>query len=366
MKFVFAGGGTGGHLTPGTSVAEELVARDSSHEVIFVTGSRGVEKALLSSRPFRRRRIDGAPLVGGITGLGRFALKTAGALWKSMALLREARPAVVAGLGGYGSFGPVAGAALAGVPRVLLEQNSVPGRANRVLSIVADRVFVQFECSRKYFARASRVLVLGNPVRRDILKAERGRSPAPPGIVPGGFTLAVLGGSQGCRALNEAFLKIATPLSHRLPGLQIVHQTGPHLEAELREAYQQAGLRAWVADFIEDMGRVYAWADLVVSRAGATTIAELAARGLAAVLVPLPGATDNHQYYNARALEETGACRIVCERPGFEADLEEAVVALALDEDGRRDLMRAARRFARPDAARSVADEILSLARERA
>jgi len=363
MRFVFAGGGTGGHLAPGASVAADLVARDPAHEVVFVTGGRRVEERLLRQHSFRRFRIDAVPFPGRPRDLIQFLLGTTRAVRKSLALLKRVRPAVVVGLGGYGSFGPVTTAALTGTPCAILEQNSVPGRANRVLSLVADRAFVQFASSRKRFARPHHCRVVGNPVRAEILAAARADSSPPDGLSAGAFTLLVLGGSQGCRAINEALVKIAAQLVHRCGRLQVIHQSGPYVQRELAEAYAAAGAAAWVCEFIEDMGRVYAWADLVVGRAGATTIAELAVRGLPAALVPLPGAMDNHQFHNAYALETAGACRIVEQRPGFETELAEAVCALALDSAARDRMARAMKSFGRPDAARLVADGIMELAR---
>jgi len=340
---IVAGGGTGGHLFPGLAVAEATAASDA---VLFVGSSSGIEARVI---PRSRFPFVALPVRGvrgrGLRGLVDLATLLPGALLRAWRTLGEFGAQVVVGVGGYASFPVVTAAWLRGIPSVLLEQNARPGMANRVLGHLARRVCTAFEQAGSFFPRG-KVVVTGNPVRT-----------LAPGASPrraAGFTLLVFGGSQGARSINAAVTAAAADLQAAIPGLRIIHQTGVGSAETARERYAALGVAAEVHEFIEDMGRVYGEADLVVCRSGATTIAELTALGKAAIFVPYPLAADDHQRANAEVLAEQGAGIVLLDRELTGARLSAAVVEVARDADRRAALGEAARRLARPDAARRV------------
>lgn len=301
---VVAGGGTGGHFFPGLAVAEAAVAQG---DVVTFVGSRtGIEARVVPARGFRFDPLD----IHGVRGLGwrgvlRFAYQFPLALTRSWRMLREVSADVVLGLGGYGSVPVVLGAWLRGVPAVLMEQNVHPGMANRLLARVAARVCTTFIESDSFFP-SNKAVRTGNPTRE--FETREGPDPEC-------FTVLVFGGSQGARSLNQAMTD-AAPLLVSETGrrVRIVHQTGANDQQWVAESYRAAGLDAAVTSFIDDMGRAYARADLVVCRSGATTLAELASVGKAAILVPYPFAADDHQRHNADAVAARGAAEVILDR----------------------------------------------------
>lgn len=289
-------GGTGGHIFPGLAVAQELRARGWRVHWLGAPGS--MEARLVPPQGFALETID----FGGVRGKGLKILallpwRLLKAFWQAMAVVRRVRPQVVVGLGGYISFPGGMMASLAGKPLILHEQNSVPGMANKVLAVLADRVFTAFP---QVFAKGRWV---GNPLRRAFTEqgapAERfaGRS--------GPLRLLVVGGSLGARALNEIVPQaLALIPADRRP--QVMHQSGAAQIDALRANYAAAGVQAELTPFIEDTARAFAEADLIVCRAGASTVTEIAAVGAAAIYVPFPAAVDDHQTANARFLVDAG------------------------------------------------------------
>jgi UDP-N-acetylglucosamine--N-acetylmuramyl-(pentapeptide) pyrophosphoryl-undecaprenol N-acetylglucosamine transferase len=354
MKMLIAGGGTGGHLFPGIALAEEL--RENGIEVLFVGTARGIEARLLPREGWPLELIDIAGLRGGgFLGTARSLLRLPRSLWQSMRLLRRHRPALVIGVGGYAA-GPVCFAAwLTRRPLVVLEQNSIPGMTNKLLGKLARTVYLTFPSSARYFPK-KRARLLGNPVRMRLAAAALPR-PARP------FVLFVFGGSQGARGLNQAMLSALADLEDLKRDLYVIHQTGEAMVAEVESAYRAAGFSAEVHSFIHNMAEMYARAHLVLSRAGATSIAELTLCGKAAVLVPFPFAADNHQEHNARLLADAGAALLVRERDLTGAALAKLVRDLAGDPSRLAAMEEASRRLARPHAARDIARECLALAR---
>lgn len=353
-RILIAGGGTGGHLFPGLALAHEL--RRRGVDVTFVGTRRGIEARAVPPAGFPLRFIEVAGLKRmGLFGTVRGALQLPRAAWQAARLLRELRPDGVVGVGGYAS-GPVGAlAALWRIPLWVLEQNSVPGVTNRLLGRLARTVFIAFPEAAEHFPRVSR---LGNPIRAELLQGFAAARPA----APGQLRVLVLGGSQGAHAVNELVAGAVERwvAEGRAAALSVVHQSGAADEAQLRARYQALGLseaQVRVQPFIHDMGQAYAAADVVVGRAGATTLAELTALGLPAILIPLPTAADDHQTRNARWLKEQGAAEVLVQATAQPADLSRYLAELSPDR--LRAMAAASRALGQPHAAAAVADAIL-------
>ena len=351
-RIVIAGGGTGGHLYPGLALAEALAGRGV--EVVYVGAAGGIEARVVPTTGYRLHLLPGRQLRGGGVARAARGLATAtGATLRAVSLLGMLRPALVVGVGGYASVAAVVAAAVRRIPSVLLEQNVVPGAANRMLVRLARRVCVGFAESIRFFP-PGRAVHTGNPVRADLLR------PRPARTRPG---LLVFGGSAGAHKLNDATVGALAVLGPTARGLDVTHQTGTADVDAVRARYAGLGLTVRVEPFITDMGAAYAAADVVVGRAGAMTCAEVTAVGLPAILVPYPYAADDHQRRNAEVLAAAGAAETILDADLTADRLAERLRAL-LDDPARRATMAArARDLGRADAARRVADECLALAR---
>ncbi|MGE3497971.1 MAG: undecaprenyldiphospho-muramoylpentapeptide beta-N-acetylglucosaminyltransferase [Candidatus Binatia bacterium] len=345
MRMVVAGGGTGGHLFPGLAVAEAVAGADA-RAVLFIGSAFGIEARVVPQTRFAFQPIPIRGLRGrGWRGAFELALQLPSALVRAWRLLGEFRADVVLGVGGYASFPVVLAAWLRRVPAVLLEQNAHPGLANRVLGRLARRVCTTFAAANAYFPR-DRVVVTGNPVRMFA---------APPPVPHNGFTLLAFGGSQGARRLNTALVDAAPHLRAAISDLRVIHQTGAADRDAIAAAYARLGIAAEVVPFIDDMGGAYHRADLVLCRAGATTLAELMALGKPAILVPYPFAADDHQRANAAVVAEHGAGLMVLDRECTGERLAAEITALASDRARLQQMSAAARGLAVPDAAARVA-----------
>jgi UDP-N-acetylglucosamine--N-acetylmuramyl-(pentapeptide) pyrophosphoryl-undecaprenol N-acetylglucosamine transferase len=351
---IIAGGGTGGHLFPGLAVAEVLATRAGA-SVLFVGSRYGIEATAVPRTrfPFQALAIRGLRRRG-LSGVAAFAWQLPVALAQAWRIVGAFRPALVLGLGGYGSVPVVLAAWLRGVPSVLLEQNVHPGLANRLLVRLARRVCTAFAESARYFP-AGKTVQTGNPVRqlRTNLRPSKNH-----------FTIFVFGGSQGARTINRAAVGAAGILAQQLPGLRVIHQTGAADEEWVREQYREMGVTAEVLPFVNDMGDAYGQADLVVCRAGATTLAELTAMGKAAILVPYPFAVDDHQRANAEVLARGGAAELIADSELTGEMLARAVLGLARDRARLTAMGTAARQLAVPDAAAHVAEVCVQVAAE--
>jgi UDP-N-acetylglucosamine--N-acetylmuramyl-(pentapeptide) pyrophosphoryl-undecaprenol N-acetylglucosamine transferase len=353
---LIAGGGTGGHLYPGLAVAREMLRRRPDTTVTFVGTTRGLESTIVPREGFALDVIRSAGLKGKspaalARGFGLLPL-SGGDAWR---VISKRRPSIVIGVGGYSAGPVVLLAAWRRIPTMVLEQNAIPGVTNRLLARWVDAAAVNYDETLSYFR--GKGFVAGNPVRPEFL-AGRARSER---TGAAGRKVLVLGGSQGAHAINVALVAAA----ERLVGtehVELVHQTGPRDLAFVREAYAARGVRARVEAFLDPVVDEMSAADVIVCRAGATTLAELAALGQAAVLVPLPTAADDHQRRNARVLVNAGAAVMVEEGAGM-ADALIAAVTSALGDAGQLERMRVAMRaFARPDAAGRIVDRVLALA----
>lgn len=367
---LIAGGGTAGHVLPGISIAREITGRGApQHVVHFVGSARGVETRLVAEAGFALTALPGRGLQRGfslssLAANATAAAELARAFVQALLVLRRRKPAVVVGLGGYASVAVGVAAGLSRVPLVITEQNAVPGLANRLLSRVAAGAATAFEDTD-----LRRAAWTGNPVRAEVLAADRsaGRSAARAalGVDEECRLVAVFGGSLGARTINEAIAG-ALDLWRDRSDLHIHHIAGHRDYEDLSGRVSAEPARALNYDLVayeDDMATVYAAADLVVSRAGATTVAELAAVGMPAVLVPLPGAPGDHQTANARRLEAAGGAVLV--RDGdLDATRLVAEVDTLLEDPDRLDSMAgAARSLARPEAAGAVVDLMESCAR---
>lgn len=348
---LIAAGGTGGHLFPGLAVADELRRRDPELRVVFAGTPRGLETRLVPRAGYELALLPILPLNAvGPRRLARGLLALPGGLVRAAALLRRLRPVAVLGVGGYAG-GPVClVAALAGVRTVILEPNARAGFTNRVLRPLVSHAACAYEEARREFG--SRGVLTGNPVRGGFLALPR-KLHRPP------LTLLAFGGSQGSRVLNEALLA-ALPL---LPGperLRIVHQTGEAMRAAVAAGYAAAGRQDEVAAFLDDMEARFASADLVLARSGATTCAELAVAGKAALLVPLARAANDHQRTNARVLAAAGAAVMLEEKDLSGESLAKALTELVEHPQRLLAMEDAARSLGRPAAAAHVADLLLA------
>lgn len=355
LRVIVAGGGTGGHLFPGLAVADALARRRPCHTV-FVGSSRGIETRVVPQRGYPLRTLPVRALRGqGALDTARAALRVPVSVAAAWRMLGEIRPDVLVGVGGYASAPAVVAAWMRGVATVLLEQNAHPGLTNRVLARFADRVCVSFPESAAYFPRG-RTVETGNPVRPS---SAVGAGPHE------GFSILVFGGSAGARRLNEVGVEAVAALARRGGALRVVHQTGAAEKDVVERRYREHGVAADVRAFIDDMASAYAAADLVVCRAGATTLAELTALGKPAVLVPYPFAADDHQRKNAESLVSRGAALLILDRDLTADGLAAVIGSLRDDPDRLVAMARAAKALGRPDAAERVVDVCLELVQKR-
>ncbi len=359
MKVVVAGGGTGGHLFPGIAIAEEFRKRDGAARILFIGTRRGLESRILPGLGYELRTVD----IEGIKGRGMRSLaalaKIPGSLVQALKILREFRPEIVIGVGGYASAPAVAAARLSGIRTAVAEQNALPGLTNRLLGRFADRVFLAFRDTGGWFPD-SKVIITGNPVRAAFCRENR----PGPSAAGGPFTVLVFGGSQGARSINNTMVEAIRYLENTA-GLKIIHQTGPADHERIAAAYGPAlragGLQAEVLPFISDMASAYNAADLLICRAGATSIAEITACGKAAVLIPFPHAVNDHQTKNAQVLAEAGAARLIPERELSGEGLAKVILELCRDREKIAAMETRSRRLGNPDAAARIVDECLRM-----
>ncbi|MEN8181133.1 MAG: undecaprenyldiphospho-muramoylpentapeptide beta-N-acetylglucosaminyltransferase [Myxococcota bacterium] len=358
-RFLIAGGGTGGHVTPALALAEEFSA--GGDEVLVLGSERGLEGRLVPAAGFELVALPSRQFMGKsilhrlAAGLGLLSTTRA-----ALELLARYRPHLVLSVGGYAAAPAALASVLRRTPLAVVNPDAIPGRVNRYSARFARCIFAGVEGSEAAFpAPAERVHCLGVPLRRGLVEniamAGERRRPEPP------FRLLVFGGSQGARQLNRGMEETLADLRD-LP-LEIVHQSGVADQQRVADAYRAAGVPAEVVAFEPDMASRYRWADLALCRAGAITVAELALVGLPALLVPLPGAADDHQSANAGALERAGAGRRLDSRTLCAKDLAEALRTMFCDPDRLLEMGRAAQALARPLAASEIAAECRRVAR---
>ncbi len=354
MNFLFAGGGSGGHLFPGIAVAEELNRFESNLNLLFVGSDRPVEKQILADY-----RCNHFPLA--LSSSSTMLRKPFSSILKnwqgyrtSLSLLKQYRPEVVIGLGGFASLPTVVAAWRRKIPVLLLEQNAVLGRANRFLLPFANQICLSYPSTPIPKRQSSKAVLTGNPVRSEII-ATAPHSRSTPRT---SRNLLVLGGSQGASAVNQAVLTAFPKLQSQLIGWNVVHQTGERDRVWVQEEYHRLGIRAQVYSFIEDMDRKYQLADVVISRAGGTTLAELAIHHIPAVLIPYPNSVRDHQTHNALGYIQSGGGVLVKQSAQLGQTVDDLVDSLTslLTNSVQREAMReACADFALPNAAQSIA-----------
>jgi len=345
MRVIVAGGGTGGHVIPALAIAQELRSRHDA-QVLFVGTQRGIETRLVPAAGFELHlievgalnRVDLATRIKTVLDLPR-------AVFASATLVREFRPDVMIGVGGYASGPAMVAAAMMSVPTVAFEPNVVPGVANRIIAPMVSAAAVHFEATCRYFRNCH---VTGVPVRREFFDIPSRPKDARP-------TLLVFGGSQGAHAINQAVLEALPKLLEAIPAIHIIHQTGDKDYAEAQAVYLRTAASAEVSAFIDDMPGAFARADLLLCRSGASTVAEVTAAGKPAIFIPLPTATDDHQTHNAAALTEGGAARLLPQSQLTTEHLVKEVASLLQDRQQLGKMSEAARRFSHPEAAAEIA-----------
>jgi len=353
LRLMIAGGGTGGHLFPGVAIAEELRAREPDAAIRFVGTRRGIEARVLPELGWELELIEvsGLKTVGALGAL-RGVVRLPRALWQARRAVKAFRPDAVIGVGGYASGPVVLAARLRGIPTAICEQNSIPGLTNKLLGKVARGVFLSFDESRRFF-RPRKIVMSGNPVRRELVQRLLAPGPA---AHDDAVHVLVSGGSQGAIAVNELASRALIALAGEGRRLAIVHQTGEPDREATAARYAAAGVAADCRAFIKDMAGAYLAADLIIGRAGATTVAELAIAGKPAVLIPYPFAADNHQELNAREMAAKGAALMFRQAELSAEGLADALRPLIAEPDRRAAMAAVMKSLARPDAAAAVID----------
>lgn len=354
MNVIIAGGGTGGHIFPALSIADEIKNRSGDNRVLFIGTSRGLEKDLIQNRGFDIRYIRSTGIVGkGLFAKLKAVVNAIFGLKDALIIIRSFRPDVVIGVGGYVSGPVVLAAKLMSIPTAICEQNSIPGLTNRILSRLADRIFATFEESFEYF-NSDKTVVTGNPLRKEIFREQYQRDDKDDTI-----TILITGGSQGASKLNRVIPEALTKLDNKK--IRIIHQTGKNDLSRVRELYENNGLEAEVFPFINDITGAYNRADLVISRAGAGTISELAVLGKPSILIPYPYAAHNHQYLNASHMEKGGAS-VIIEEKELDNIIFSEIIDKILNKERLDDMSKCALKLAKPNAAQHIVDVIVKMA----
>ncbi|MBI5252645.1 MAG: undecaprenyldiphospho-muramoylpentapeptide beta-N-acetylglucosaminyltransferase [Desulfomonile tiedjei] len=358
MRLIIAGGGTGGHLFPAMAIARALKAEDSTASVLFVGTKNGIEARTIPGTEFPIRFITARGMMKtGIFNSALSALEIPVGLFQSVSIIRRFRPDCVLGVGGYASGPTVLAAWMMRVPTAIQEQNSVMGTTNRILSRLVDRIFISWE-NTEPATPPKKTIVEGNPVRDDIF-SETSKSASNPGE----FRILIFGGSRGARSINQSVIANLDALSQSADKVRILHQTGIGAAQELMAAYKKAGIEAEVREFIHDMGSAYQWANVVICRSGASSLAEITALGKPAIVIPYPYAIGDHQARNAAVLQARGAVRVVNDSNLKNGALLKEIRTLMDRPELLSEMAENSRKLGRPQAATEIAKELLKLER---
>jgi len=357
LNIIFAGGGTGGHLIAGLSIAQKISSRLPGANIIFFGTSKKGESEYIGESGYEFKQIKACKFTSFISLPAFIIVSLIGVIYSLINIIRI-KPDMIIGLGGYGSALPVVAAYIAGVPIVLIEQNVIPGRANLIMARWADAVLCHWESTKKRFKKMHSVSVTGIPIRMDVVANESEIGKNPFGLTSQGKTLLVMGGSQGAQAINKVILQSIPKLKDLIPELQIIHLTGKEGYKEAKDVYDNLGISSFVSEFSNDIGIAYKLSDLVICRAGANTIAEISAVGIPAILIPYPYATDNHQYWNAYELAKIGGAMIIKQDELKPEKLTELVSNLFRNDEELDNMKKINKSLSKPFAAEHVVDKI--------
>ena len=356
-RFLFAGGGTGGHLYPAIAVADEIKRLKPESEIIFVGTKSKIEGRVVPKLGYGFKSIW-------IKGFARkfnlenilFPLKLFVSIVQSLFISFRFKPRVAIGSGGYVAGPAIWGASVLGAKIILMESNSYPGVTTRLLERYADEVNISFEDSKKYLRRPDKIKLTGNPVRSELGSSTKEESKKSFDLDENKFTILVLGGSLGAASINNSVAKCVEELENK--SLQIIWQTGKNYY----HSYKNINLHSVkILDFIEDMNKAYSACDLLVARAGATTIAELTVLGIPSILIPSPHVAENHQYYNAKSLADNSAA-ILIKDSDVNSLLKDKILEVVADKKLLKSLSENAKRISKPDAANVIAKSAINFA----
>ena len=368
MNIIVAGGGTGGHLFPGLAVAEEFQKHGNVDRIVFVGTDHGIEATVVPREDFTLEFIRAEGLVGkSVYKKIRAAFFLVLALVDSYKIIRKYDPDIIIGSGGYTSFATVFAGFILMIPTLILEQNSMPGLANRILGKFANIICVTYQESIPYFPK-SRTYLTGNPVRERVMRGSKVSATKLFKLESGKFTILVFGGSHGASSINRAMVDALQYLLDIRTDIQFLHQTGEKDYDYVRNAYRSFSFSGMISPFIFQMAEAYAVSDIVVSRAGATTLAELTSVGKPAILVPYPYAAGNHQELNARKLEQMRAAYMVLDRDLNGRKVANMIKELYSNEKLRNEMKQNCSALGQPHASKKVFDmasSVLSRRREK-
>ncbi len=365
MNIVIAGGGTGGHIYPAIAVAREFRKSVPEARFTFVGTAKGLESKIIPKEGYDIRFIRSEGLVGkGVAGTVKSLFKIPLSLKDSRRVLKELRPDLVLGVGGYSSGPVVFSASMMGIPTMIHEQNTVPGLANKILGKFVDTIAVTYHESIQFFP-PEKIYLTGNPVRKDILNGDRERGYRIFSLDRDLFTIFVFGGSRGASSINKAVSEALIYLEPFKERIQFLHQTGEREVDAVRETYRYREFKGTVIPFAFEMAEAYAVADLIISRAGATTLAELTACGKAAILIPYPFAAANHQEINARKLWDIGAAQMILERDLNGKALADLIKYLLEDPDAISEIERTSKSLGNIEAAGKIVELMMGLLKKK-
>ncbi|MBO5110672.1 MAG: undecaprenyldiphospho-muramoylpentapeptide beta-N-acetylglucosaminyltransferase [Clostridia bacterium] len=369
MRVLMTGGGTGGHVNPALAIASTIKAHHPDAEIAFVGTSRGLENTLVPAAgyPLYHVKIQGFQRKLTLSNLKTiyYALTSPG---KAKKILREFKPDVVIGTGGYVCWPIMKAAAQMGIPTALHESNALPGVAVRMLQGSVDRIFLNFKETADMIHAKSKTMHVGNPLRSGFSVADKAEARRALGIDENAHVLLSFGGSLGARNVNDAALALMQDYVNDHPEICYIHATGSRAYPEYRALFEEAGLdqlpNLHMEEYLYNMPVQMAAADVVISRAGAMTVSELAAMGKCAILIPSPNVTDNHQYKNAKVLSDKGAARLIEEKDLPDGALLDAVRELLSDDKARQKMSAAIRTFSVPDANERIYREVARMVEE--
>lgn len=367
MKVILSGGGTGGHIYPALTIADQIKALRPDTEITFVGTRQGLEKDIIPRYGYKLEFIEVAGFKRSLSfDTLRSGVKLMQGLKDAYSLLNRLKPDLVIGTGGY-VCGPILFlAALKGIPACIQEQNAMPGVTNKILARYVKKVFLGYGEAEKYFGGSSKKIFTGNPIRSEIMQNKRKDAIVELGLNPSKKTILVSGGSRGARSINNAMQYVERELSGR-SDVQVLHATGEVNYEFYMSEIKKGGLledNIIIRPYLHNMPMALAAADLAVFRAGAIGLAELAAKGVPAILVPYPYATANHQEFNAKAVEAAGAAKVILDKDLTGENLLEEIEKLLISDNGLQAMKKAAKSLGRPDAAAEIAQQALNMVRK--